>query len=290
LPPLNTFDFTPSKIFSIEPDGFEEVYDIEVDRTENFIANGVVSHNTRWHEDDLSGRLLELMKKDPNAAQWDIVNFPAIKTDNSNADDPREIGEALWPQKYDLNQLEQIKATVGPRGWSSLYQQTPTPDGGGLFSDQMFEFVELPAENLFDYSFIMADTSYKEKQENDFTVFVLFGVIKDQIYVRNVWRKQIKSSDVEAQIEPWIKQSIKYSYRGTYIEPKGHGIYLNQKFAQRGLMIPSEKTIQEFYSDRRFEKVQRANNVVPHLSHIKVKINKAIPNKEDLVAECLLFP
>lgn len=54
-------DFTTEEIIAIEPAGVEEVFDVEVERTENFIANGLVSHNTRWHDDDLSGRLQEQM-------------------------------------------------------------------------------------------------------------------------------------------------------------------------------------------------------------------------------------
>lgn len=152
----------------------------------------------------------------------------------------------------------------------------------------MFEFTDLPYE--FDWTFIMADTAYKEKQENDFTVFTSFGVYKNELFVRDVWRRQIKSSDVEALVEPFIRKQMQYGYRGTYIEPKGHGIYLNQAFARKSLMIPGETMIKEFYSDRRFEKVERANNVVPHLFHVKVKINKQIPMKEELLAECLIFP
>lgn len=228
------------------------------------------------------------MAKDPLAIQWEILNYPAIRVDMDTASDPRQIGDALWHEKYNLEQLDHIKATVGSRGWSSLYQQTPTPDGGGLFNSDMFEFVDLPEK--FDWTFITADTAYKEKEENDFTVFTAFGVLHKEIYIRDVWSRQIKSSEVEGPAEDFIKRFMNYGYRGTYIEPKGHGIYLNQKFALRGLMIPNEDRLKDFYKDRRFDKVERANNVIPHLSHRKVKINKLIRNKEDLVAQCLNFP
>ena len=245
---------------------------------------------TRWHEDDLSGRLLELMKNDERAIQWDILSLPAIRVDMDEPLDRRNIGEALWSEKYDLKQLDQIKATTGPRGWSSLYQQSPVPDGGGLFKDEMFGFCDISIKDC-DYSFVTADTSYKEKQENDFTVFTVFGVRGQQIYVIDVFRKQIKASDVETSVEPFIRQYLgNYGYRGTYIEPKGHGIYLNQAWAKKGLMIPGESTIKEFYQDRKFDKVERANNVVPHLANRKIYFNNVIGNKEELLAECLTFP
>lgn len=244
---------------------------------------------TRWHEDDLSGRLLDLMEKDSAAVQWDIVNYPAIRVDMDTESDPRLIGDPLWPKKYDLTELNQIKVTQGPRGWSSLYQQNPTPDGGGLFKEQMFGFTDLPG--AYDWKFTTADTSYKEKQENDFTVFSVWGVKNEQIYLLDCFRKQMKASDVEKEVEPFIRPHIVYGNRGTWIEPKGHGIYLNQMWARKGnFLIPSDTDIKEFYSDRRSDKSERANNVIPHLASRKVYINSQISFKEELLAECLNFP
>ena len=162
------------------------------------------------------------------------------------------------------------------------------PDGGTTFKDHMFRFVDLPS--MFDYRFVTADTSYKEKQENDFTVFSHWGVIGEQLYLIDVWMRQIKAYDVEAEVEPFVRAAINYGYRYTWIEPKGHGIYLNTAFGRKGLHIPDEDMLKDFFSDRRFDKVERANNVAPHLSNRFVAINNCIANKEDLVAQCLGFP
>ncbi len=248
----------------------------------------VLITQTRWHEDDLSGRLIELMRKESQSVQWDIVHYPAIRYDLDTESDIRQIGEALWPAKYNLEQLNEIKASAGSRAWSSLYQQNPVPDGGTLFNENMFEFVDLPT--TFHWTFVTADTAYKEKQENDFTVFASFGVIADTIFLRDVFMRQMKSVDIEAAVDPFIRRQMGYGYRGTWIEPKGHGIYLNQALMKKGLLIPHQDEIDEFYKDRRFDKVQRANNAVPHLANRKLYINKLIANKEDLVAQCLGFP
>lgn len=248
---------------------------------------------TRWHEDDLAGRLLDIMARLPGAMQFDIVKYPALRVDMDDQTDPREMGEALWPEKYNLTQLEEIRtsqtAEGGMRCWSSLYQQDPVPDGGNIFNEDMFEFCDLPG--AYEYVFTTADTSYKEKQENDFTVFSVWGVIKEKLYLIDIWRKQVKSSDVEEAVEAYLQPHIKHGYRRTWIEPKGHGIYLNQQWAKKGrMMIPSERDIKEFYSDRTQDKSARANNSVPHLARRKVYIGNNIPNKEALVTEALLFP
>ncbi|MGZ7281844.1 hypothetical protein ACXWQV_09870, partial [Streptococcus pyogenes] len=77
--PLTTYNVTPDEVESITPCGVEDVFDVQIDRTENFIANGLVSHNTRWHEDDLAGRLIQHdLRQTPENRLWRVVNIPAV--------------------------------------------------------------------------------------------------------------------------------------------------------------------------------------------------------------------
>lgn len=120
----------------------EEVFDIEVEETENFIADGLVSSNTRWHDDDLSGRIIELMRSDPAADQFKVVTYPAIAEFDEKY---RKAGEALHPERYDERAYAQIRASVGPAVWNSLYQQNPVPDDGEFFKrDDIQYYTELP--------------------------------------------------------------------------------------------------------------------------------------------------
>jgi predicted phage terminase large subunit-like protein len=242
---------------------------------------------TRWHEDDLSGRLIEQMKRDPKATQYKIISYPAIKVDVDDPTDPRKVGEPLWPERLSYEQIEEIRAN-DERAYTSLYQQNPTQKGGSLFKEHMFGYTDMPSE--FDWVAITADTAYKDKEENDYTVLTAFGVVHESVYIIDVFRDRIKSLDAEKKITPFIKRFMNYGFRGAWIEPKGHGIYLNQKYSKSGIMVPSESDIKEFYSDRKFDKVERANNAIPHLANRKVFINQHIAQKEDLVAECLSFP
>lgn len=90
---------------------------------------------TRWHEDDLAGRLLALAASDPESDQWDVVRLPAIaETDTKH----RLKGEVLWPEKYPLAELRRRRAGMGEYDWSALYQQSPAPSGGGLFKEEWF--------------------------------------------------------------------------------------------------------------------------------------------------------
>ncbi len=98
---------------------------------------------TRWHEDDLAGRLLRLAKENPDADQWEVISLPAIAEED---DAFRCKGDALWPAKYPLTDLKKRRAGMGEYDWAALYQQKPSPAGGGLFKETWFagKFLDAP--------------------------------------------------------------------------------------------------------------------------------------------------
>lgn len=133
--------------------GHEDVFDIEVDRTENFIANGLVSHNTRWGENDLCGYLLK-----EHSDNWEHICLPALAEDN----DPlgRVPGEALCPERFPVEALEQIKAAMSSYMFAGLYQQRPAPLEGGIVKRDWFNrYSELP--DLFDELIQSWDLTFK---------------------------------------------------------------------------------------------------------------------------------
>ena len=137
---------------------------------------------TRWHEDDLAGRLIELAKSDPGADQWEIVDFPAIKEQEGNPDDPREIGEPLWENKYSRANMASIKSSVGLRDWASLYQQEPSPDEGNVIQRAWIRiYDDLPAD--LDEKALFVDLSFKEGPATDFTVIEAWGRKGTNIYL-----------------------------------------------------------------------------------------------------------
>jgi predicted phage terminase large subunit-like protein len=94
----------------------------------------VIVQHTRWHEDDLIGRLLE---REPE--QWTVLNLPAIAEDEGDALG-RERGAALWPGKYDEAFLANVQTSIDPYWWAALYQQRPAPPGGGVFHKAWWKF------------------------------------------------------------------------------------------------------------------------------------------------------
>lgn len=106
--------------------------------TRQFGSEGaIILCMTRWHEDDLAGRLLSLAAENPDADQWEVLDLPAV-AEAVRPWDPRQPGEALWRSKYPLAELRKRRASLGEYDWSALYQQHPAPSGGGLFKETWF--------------------------------------------------------------------------------------------------------------------------------------------------------
>ena len=93
---------------------------------------------TRWHDDDLAGRILKEAKK--TGEPWLVVNLPAIAEEGDLLN--RKPGEPLWPDRFSLETLHGIKEAVGPEWWSALYQQRPRIQRGMLFKRQFFRYFE----------------------------------------------------------------------------------------------------------------------------------------------------
>jgi predicted phage terminase large subunit-like protein len=203
--PLDTYEIVLDEIASITFAGCEYVFDVEVEGTANFIANGLVSHNTRWHQDDLVGRLTDPTNSyyDPEeAADWRIIDMPALAMDADTDPLKRKEGEPLWPGRFGRDFLLGLQRRDN-RGFSALYQGRPSPAGGAFFSAkwiQTYRPAELPA-NLRVYA--ASDHAVSLKQDSDKTCLLVVGVDEDNtIWVLPdlVWRMLTAEQAVESMI------------------------------------------------------------------------------------------
>lgn len=146
-------------------------------------GGAIVLIQTRWHDDDLAGRLLA-----QEADQWEVLELPAIN----------DAGEALWPEWYDRAALERIKATIGPREWSALYQQKPQPDEGTFFKREWFRtWSVLPKLRYYGTSdYAVTDGG------GDYTVHRVWGIDPSgDVYRVDGWRGQTASDE-------WIERKL----------------------------------------------------------------------------------
>ena len=143
-------------------------------------GGAVIVINTRWHDDDLSGRLL--LAQEDGGDKWDVLSLPALSG-----------GEALWPDWYPVERLEQIRSVLPARDWNALYQQNPIPDDGDYFKTAWFAEYDSPPKALRIYG---ASDYAVTDGAGDYTAHGVFGVdTVGNLYVLDWWRGQT-SADV----------------------------------------------------------------------------------------------
>ena len=141
----------------------------------------VVLMQTRWHQLDLSGMMLKSMHENEGQPVH-RVSYPAIAT---RSDDPlgRDIGEALWPERWPREALELKKRSMTPYWWQSLYQQNPTSHQNVEWPGEYFDEIwadEWP--DRFELSAISLDAS-KGREKSDYQAIVFVGVQAGKLYV-----------------------------------------------------------------------------------------------------------
>lgn len=178
---------------------------------------------TRWHEDDLAGRIL---RKEPE--KWTVLSIPGIRErmDDGNDPDPRKVGEALWPERHSLERLlDQQRRS--PRFFSALYQQHPTIEGGNIIKEQWFNRIpvmEFKKKHNGEPIIFFADTAYTEKKTNDPTGIIGTCMIGSDIYITCAKKVNMKFPDLCRFLPVYVRENG-YDRRSTLrIEPKANGI------------------------------------------------------------------
>ena len=186
-------------------------------------GGGVLVVQTWWHDDDLAGRLQAAMVADAEADNFIVVKYPAIAEHDEYLDYETDLivdsvpeqgrllrlkGEALHPERYDLQKLNQIKRTISPRFWAALYQQNPVPDDGAYFLKENFRRGPLPHISRCNV-YIAWDFAISEKKTNDYTVgTVLLQDDDDRLHVAEQVR--FKSGDAFFIVEAILDLSEKW--------------------------------------------------------------------------------
>jgi predicted phage terminase large subunit-like protein len=140
---------------------------------------------TRWHEDDLVGRLLkkeadEITEGVHKGERWTVINFPALaeKDDYLN----RIEGEPLWPEYgFDKDRMEQIKVDVGSRVFNALYQQRPSAADGNMLKREWWRYYENPPP--FGSMLISVDAAFKDEVDSDYVVIQVWGKNSANMYL-----------------------------------------------------------------------------------------------------------
>ena len=175
---------------------------------------------TRWHEDDTCGRLLSTSRSDALADPWTVVNFPAIREDVESSDDPRSLGEALWPNKFSLQELEAIRADQGAMAFNAEYLGRPSSASGNLFKREFFQYWQtLPEE--FDEVIQSWDMAFRATQSSDYVVGQTWARRKSEFFLLAQDRRRL---DFSATLDAVRRMSEKYpNTTAILVEGKANG-------------------------------------------------------------------
>lgn len=229
-------------------------------------GGGILIVQTRWHEDDLAGRLIAASERakagqDEDADVFEIVEYPAIATRD---EEHRKEGEALHPERYDIAALRRIRKTVGSYYWAALYQQKPAPAEGDVFRSAWWKFWRaLPPIQMVR---LYADTALKTKEANDFSVFQAWGLGSDgRIYLLDQVRGKWESPELKAQaVAFWAKWSRQPM--GEHI-PSAMSFSIEDKASGTGLVqsLQRETAIPVLPIPRDVDKLVRARSGAPSI-------------------------
>jgi predicted phage terminase large subunit-like protein len=173
---------------------------------------------TRWHEDDLAGRILpddydgrSGMIRCTDGLDWEVLNIPA-KCERT--DDPlgRKLGEYIWPEYYPLEHWKMFEEAQGPesaRTWSSLYQQRPTPQGSGRFAVDMFDFYDIKSTPPY-LAYVAGYDAAVSEGKNDFSEIGVFGVdTQGDLWEVDWWNGQVTT---DKMVEELLRMRQKWKF------------------------------------------------------------------------------
>jgi predicted phage terminase large subunit-like protein len=243
----------------------------EVVRTRLQSGGAIFLIGTRWHEDDLFGRI----QRQPESELWDELCLAAIAEHDESF---RREGEALWPERYPLSELKKIRNDIGSAAFITLYQQRPTAAEGVIFRrDWWRSYRDRPTFTRIVQSW---DTGFKTGCDNDYSVCTTWGVNASGYYLLSLWRGKIEFPELKRRVA-WLAAEWKPNV--ILVEDRASGQSLIQE-----LRTMTRYPIRPIKVDT--DKVTRAHAITPLIEAGKVFLPESAPWLNEYVDELAAFP
>lgn len=268
-------------------------------RTRLMPSGAIVIINTRYHEDDICGWLLDSEKQadfDELVDPWDVIKIPAWLDEEASKLLNLPVGSSYFPEWKPepilrLDELE-IKRHNGTKYWQALYMQDPTPPDGGIIKKGWFK--SWPDEDPPDCQFIIQtlDTAFSAKTTADYSVMQTWGIFErfevDSVGVERLVPNLILLGNIRGRFEyPELRATAQDEYEkhkpdAIMIEKKASGQSLLQDLRRAGLPVL------EYTPDR--DKVSRATAATPFLESGRVWLPNYKAWALELIDEVVSFP
>lgn len=231
----------------------------------------IVLTQTRWHYDDLAGRILN----SEGGKEWTVIKLPAL----AEIDDPidRLEGEALCPDRFSRDDLLSIKSVMGS-DFESLYQQNPVAVQGSIFKRDWWKYYSQAPD--FIRVIQSWDTAFKTKAQNDPSCCQTWGVTNNGYYLIDRWIDRVTFPDLKKAA---IQQYDKHHPDVVIVEDKASGQSLIQEII-RETKIP----MLAVKPDK--DKISRANAITPICESGHVFLPEGVPWVVDYIDQMAIFP
>lgn len=121
---------------------------------------------TRWSKKDLTGQILDSSFKRDGSGEWEVIEFPALYPS----------GKPLWPEFWNQQELEAIRAELPVSKWEAQYQQNPTSEEGAIIKRDMWQLWEEESPPPCDYIIQSWDTAFEKSSRADYSACTTWGV------------------------------------------------------------------------------------------------------------------
>lgn len=245
---------------------------------------------TRWHDDDLIGRLLKEQHK--GGEQWAAIRWPAL----AEIDDPlgREPGEPLWPERFNKQWLETRKAAYCAAGyewmWSGLYQQEPPTQIDSewpreYFDDQKIWFDEWPDASRIALRVITLDPSMGASEKADYSAFIMMALDNTGILFVDADLRRRDSVGIATDA---VRLGRQFNPDGFGIEGNGFQKLLagpiEEESRKLGMMLPL------WLMTNTDKKIERIRRITPYLARNEIRFKRNSPGASLLVEQLRAFP
>ena len=177
----------------------------------DFLSRGspqarVVVVSTRWHRDDLVGRILKQERE-----RWHLLHLPALREPGlpNYPEDPREEGQMLWPQVLSLAEAQAIRQR-DPAGWAALYQGSPRAEGGAEWPEECWgDWLwtgELPPPEAFLCRVLAVDPSMGAAERSDYSALVWAGLTKEGLLVVQAQLERLSPTELVRRVLGLLRQ------------------------------------------------------------------------------------
>ena len=192
---------------------------------------------TRWHLDDLTGRVIRDMALNELSDQYEVVELPALMDVER---DGEKVEKALWPEFFDLKALHRTKASMPLFQWNAQYQQEPTAEESALVKREWWKQWEQEEPPTCEYIIMSLDSAAESHNRADYTALTTWGVfLNEEEGNHNI----ILLNAIKTRVEfPALKTLALEEYKewepdSFIVEKKSSGTALYQELRRMGVFV-----------------------------------------------------